>query len=308
MYLHTGDEVTVTTASTPEGYPFKWSSRDVNVATVDQTGKITATGIGQTDIIIASTYPYQNLSETVQVTVFSDDVYTFRSAYLKMIPVKGGTVTIGKEDYPLNPARVVTVGDFMLAEVEVSRQLWCAVVKKLVLSDVALCPYVDTYDAWETEFLAALREMTGKPFRFPTEAEWEYAAKAGENTTYSGGNDLNELGWHKGSPGVVLNFSYAAHYINLPMMSYKPNSWGFYDMSGNAAEWVSDIIPRIEGNLSILDPDDLKYQEELISQSESHIAKGGSAFSPASCCTIWSREAYSSNPNTFGPFGLRVAL
>ena len=99
--------------------------------------------------------------------------------------------------------------------------------------------YAATYVSWEdaTEFCKKLSVKEGKTYRLPTEAEWEYACRAGTTTKYGFGDDDSRLGDYaqNWAVGNAKNEKYAN-----AVGQKKPNAWGLYDMHGNVLEWCSD--------------------------------------------------------------------
>jgi formylglycine-generating enzyme required for sulfatase activity len=91
--------------------------------------------------------------------------------------------------------------------------------------------------SWEDaqEFCSKLSRRVKRPVQLPTEAQWEYACRAGTTTAYHSGDgiaDLNKVGWHGGNSGKTLH----------PGGELQPNAWGLYDMHGNVREFVRDLF------------------------------------------------------------------
>jgi formylglycine-generating enzyme len=111
-------------------------------------------------------------------------------------------------------------------------------------------------------------------WRLPTEAEWEYAARAGEEMLYAGGNELDDVGWYaKNSRGQ-------AHAVGQK----RPNSWGLYDMSGNVWEWCWDWY----GSYSSAKKEAPKGPEE----GQERVFRGGSWFNYESFARVAYRNAH----------------
>jgi formylglycine-generating enzyme required for sulfatase activity len=164
---------------------------------------------------------------------------------IEMIFVEGGTFDMGSNNGDLNqkPLHRVTLSSFYIGKYEITEEEWRAVMGSNGNSciDCDKCPVVYTDINVAEEFIKKLNSKTGKNYRLPTEAEWEFAAKGGNRSkgyTYSGSNDLSEVGWYSENSGHKIDLSRKSQPIVVG--GKKANELGIYDMSGNVDELCSD--------------------------------------------------------------------
>jgi formylglycine-generating enzyme required for sulfatase activity len=138
-------------------------------------------------------------------------------------------------------------------------------------------------------------QRAGRVYRLPTEAEWEYACRAGSTTTYSFGNDSSELmeyGWYRANGGDMTH----------PVGEKKPNAWGLYDMHGNVAEWCSDWWGSYEEGVAVTDP-----QGPPNPNRELRVIRGGDARQdPENCGSAHRKGVYATLRH--GAIGFRLAM
>ena len=216
-----------------------------------------------------------------------------------MVYVEGGTFMMGATSEQGSdayddekPAHQVTLSSFSIGRYEVTQEEWEAVMgsnpsnfkgKKLPVEQVS-------WDDCQT-FIRKLNQMTGKQFRLPTEAEWEYAARGGNKSRgykYAGGDNLGSVAWYTDNSGNKT------HEVGKK----QPNELGLYDMSGNVREWCQDWYGKY-GSSSQTNPKGL-------SSGSSRVFRGGSWNDIARNCRVSFRN-YDTPGLRYYDLGLRLA-
>ena len=184
-----------------------------------------------------------DISPTIGKANYTPNVKTFyaNGVSFEMVEVRGGTFRMGATSEQGSdaydgekPVHSVTLSGYYIGKTEVTQALWKAVMgsnPSEFKGDDLPVERVSWYDC--QEFIRELNAMTGQNFRLPTEAEWEFACRGGNNSRgykYSGSNYIDNVAWYDG------NSEDKTH----PVATKLPNELGLYDMSGNVWEWCSD--------------------------------------------------------------------
>ena len=218
-----------------------------------------------------------------------------------MSPLRGGSFAMGSnEEITEKPVHQITIKPFAIGKFPVSVREWneCAASKACGFvaagKDDAPVTNVSWTDA--KQYVAWLAEATRKPYRLPTEAEWEYAARGGTQTKYWWGDQFQS-----GMASCKNCTDIAATEQPIKVGSFKPNPFGLYDMGGGVDQWVEDCWHK---NYQGAPTDGSAWVE---SQCASHVIRSGSWRNDARYVRPSNRDSYDTNVR-YPTHGFRVAL
>lgn len=229
---------------------------------------------------------------------------------LKLVLIPAGEFEMGsnERDFEKPVHRVRLTKPFYLGQTEVTRGQWESVMGttpwKGESSVQEGAEYPATYVSWNdaVEFCRKLSVKEGKTYRLPTEAEWEYACRAGTTTKYSFGDDesrLSEYAWYDKNAYDVDEKAKYEHRV----ATKQANPWGLYDLHGNVWEWCEDRYGE-------------KYYGDTSAGSDpsgpvtgsDRVVRGGGWYDSPALCRSTIRFGVSPDRRSGGSLGFRVAL
>lgn len=220
---------------------------------------------------------------------------------IDMVKVEAGTFMMGAtpemknswtEERPIH--QVTLTNDYYIGKYEVTQSLWCALMDNnpsYFKGDNLPVEQVSWDDC--QKFINKLNDITGRKFRLPTEAEWEYAARGGKKSRgyqYSGSNKISDVTWYSSN----------SEHKTQPVGLKLANELGLYDMSGNVNEWCFDRF----GFYSALSQTNPLGADDGICR----VYRGGSWEQTAGSCRSSDRSNYGTSKNRIYNLGFRLAL
>ena len=260
------------------------------------------TSSNQTDVSSAvSSSPVQRLTAPSTISKGVITIPVKDGISIDMVKVEAGTFMMGATFEMENPNdnekpvhQVTLTNDYYIGKYEVTQALWQAVMGSNPSKFKGDNLPVETV-SWNDcqEFISKLNSMTGRKFRLPTEAEWEYAARGGGRMhivyRYSGSNNLSDVAWYDG------NSSSKTHIVGAK----QANELGFYDMTGNVWEWCQDWYGSYSSSS--------QTNPSGPTSGVSHVFRGGGWSIDACCCRSSFRNS-SPSARRNDAVGLRLAL
>ena len=251
---------------------------------------------------------------------FSNQTITVNGVSFEMVYVEGGSFDMGatseqgSDVYDSEkPVHRVTLSDYYIGKCEVTQELWEAVMgsnPSLFKGSQNPVERVSWNDC--QNFIKKLNSLTGRMFRLPTEAEWEYAARGGNKSRhykYSGSDNIDDVAWYWKNSGdrylqgtdsdwdadKIINNNGRTHAVGTK----TANELGIYDMSGNVREWCSDWSGGYSAGA--------QTNPQGPSSGSFRVLRGGSLDSRAGYCRVSNRYNYDPDYGYFN-FGLRLVL
>ena len=231
---------------------------------------------------------------------FSNQTITVKGVSFEMVYVDGGSFDMGATteqgsdaDSDEKPMHSVTLSDYYIGKCEVTQELWEAVMGSNPSNFKGAQNPVEQV-SWNDcqEFVSRLNRLTGRTFRLPTEAEWEYAARGGNQSLhykYSGIGNIGNVAWYNRNSGG------STHAVGTK----TANELGIYDMSGNVWEWCSDRYGDYSAGA--------QTNPQGPSSGSRRVLRGGSWDDYASCCRVSYRDYYGPGGSSIHS-GLRLVL
>ncbi len=267
---------------------------------------LTVTGVEEGTSTVYLTDTSTGATSVLTVIVQSKETFTVNGVTFTMVAVEGGTFTMGataeqgSDAYDSEkPAHQVTLSSYCIGQTEVTQALWQAVMGSnpsyfnggsYGTNLQRPVEYVSWHDC--QTFITKLNQLTGKTFRLPTEAEWEFAARGGnlsQGYKYAGSNTIGDVAWY------FSNSSSTTHAV----ATKAPNELGLYDMSGNVWEWCQDWYGSYSSyaQTNPVGPSSGSYR----------VKRGGSWGNYAGYCRVSIRDNNTPSYTGIG-LGLRLAL
>jgi formylglycine-generating enzyme required for sulfatase activity len=211
---------------------------------------------------------------------------------LEMVYVPNGKFTMGsppeeKEGISLPQIQNVNISAFYMSKYEVTQAQWQLIMgnNPSNFKDDPQNPVEQVSWNDAQEFCKKISQKSGKDFRLPSEAEWEYACRAGTTTVYYFGDNaslLDEYAWYNPNAGSKTH----------PVGQKRPNNWGLYDMHGNLKEWCQDTYEKYGGEIDLI----RKTGKAVESKNNNfRVLRGGAWVNGASGCTSSYRNKYSAD-------------
>ena len=318
----TNEELVVTSTTATLTADYSWPWKVVSIAmevsedeSLDNAKSFEASVSGSSLTVTANglkaetKYYYRIITDTGSVTFESEtrtfetnnpNTFTVNGISFEMVYVEGGSFDMGATYEQGDgvwdnekPAHSVTLSDYYIGKCEVTQELWEAVMgSNPSFSKGAQYPVEQV--SWNDcqEFISRLNSLTGRTFRLPTEAEWEYAARGGNKSRhykYSGSGNIDDVAWHDGNSGGTT------HAVGTK----TANELWIYDMSGNVWEWCYDW----KGSYSA----GAQTNPQGPSSGTYRVLRGGSWNYNASYCRVSNRN-YNDPDFSFNGLGLRLVL